>query len=204
MAAGRSVFRPLVVVYLDSSPPGRETPLGPYFGDLAGGLVSEHALTRTVRDSAALLDATSGPDIGDPYYAPAKERPFLDELKRDAGSLKIGFLTSAPEGWGKEPQVHPDCINAVKDAARLCEDLGHSRDGFELRPEGLVGGDLVGGDDDVRGRLEQCRLRRHGITLPRFRPFYPKGVTAPPNAHLGHQWRPSPPVSHLTETNPTL
>ena len=106
-------------------PTRARNPHGPYFGDLAGGLVSEHALTRTVRDSAALLDATSGPDIGDPYYAPAKERPFLDELKRDAGSLKIGFLTGAPEGWGKEPQVHPDCINAVKDAARLCEDLGH-------------------------------------------------------------------------------
>ncbi len=106
-------------------PTRARNPHGPYFGDLAGGLVSEHALTRTVRDSAALLDATSGPDIGDPYHAPAMIRPFLDEVKRDAGSLKIGFLTSAPEGWGKEPQVHPDCINAVNDAARLCEDLGH-------------------------------------------------------------------------------
>jgi amidase len=100
-------------------------PLGPYFGDLASGLVSEHALTRTVRDSAALLDVTSGPAIGDPYYAPAKERPFLEEVNRDVRSLKIGFLTSAPEGWGKEPRVHSDCLNAVRDAARLCEDLGH-------------------------------------------------------------------------------
>ena len=106
-------------------PTRARNPLGPIFGDLAGGLASEHALTRTVRDSAALLDVTSGPDIGDPYYAPAKERPFLDEVNRDAGSLKIGFLTSAPEGWGKEPQIHSDCLNAVNDAARLCEELGH-------------------------------------------------------------------------------
>ncbi len=110
-------------------------PLGPYFGDLASGLVSEHALTHTVRDSAALLDVTSGPGIGDPYCAPAKERPFLEEVKRDAGSLKIGFLTSTPEGWGKERQIHSDCLNAVKDAAGLCEDLGHIVE--EIAPEQL-------------------------------------------------------------------
>ena len=100
-------------------------PLGPLFGDLGSGIVSEHALTRTVRDSAALLDVTSGADIGDPYYAPPKDRLFLEEVKRDAGSLKIGFLTSVPEGWSVKIQVHPDCENAVKDAAQLCEDLGH-------------------------------------------------------------------------------
>ena len=110
-------------------------PQGPYFGDLASGLVSEHALTRTIRDSAALLDVTSGPGIGDPYYAPAKERPFLEEVKRDAGSLKIGFLTSAPEGWGNERQMHSDCLNAVKDAARLCEEMGHIVE--EIAPEQL-------------------------------------------------------------------
>lgn len=106
-------------------PTRARNPMGPYFGDLAGGLVSEHALTRTVRDSATLLDVTSGPGIGEPYYAPAKERPYREEVKRDAGSLRIGFLTSAPEGWGKEPQIHSDCLNAVNDAARLCEELGH-------------------------------------------------------------------------------
>jgi amidase len=74
-------------------------PLGPLFGDLGGGIVSEHAVTRTVRDSAALLDVTSGPDAGDPYFAPPKDRPFLEEVKRDAGRLKIGFLLSIPENW---------------------------------------------------------------------------------------------------------
>jgi amidase len=100
-------------------------PLGPIFGDLGGGIVSEHALTRTVRDSAALLDVTSGPAIGDPYYAPPKQRPFLQEVQRDVGRLKIGFLTSLPNGWGAKTNVHPDCVLAVNDAARLCESLGH-------------------------------------------------------------------------------
>lgn len=100
-------------------------PLGPLFGDIGGGIVHEHAVTRTVRDSAALLDVTSGPDLGDPYYAPPKQRSFLEEVGRDVGRLKIGFLTSIPEGWNEETQLHPDCAKAVKDAAQLCESLDH-------------------------------------------------------------------------------
>jgi amidase len=106
-------------------PTRARNPLGPLFGDLGSGLVSEHALTRTVRDSAALLDLTSGTDLGDPYYAPPKERSYLEEVNRDVAGLKIGFLISIPEGWSKETQVHPDCERAVKDAAQLCESLGH-------------------------------------------------------------------------------
>lgn len=106
-------------------PTRARNPLGPYFGDMAGGLISEHALTRSVRDSAALLDTTAGPGIGDPYYAPAKKRAYLEETKKEAGKLKIGFLSSAPEGWGKVRQIHPDCLSAVYDAAQLCEELGH-------------------------------------------------------------------------------
>jgi len=101
-------------------------PLGPLFGDIGGGIIHEHALTRTVRDSAALLDETSGPGLGDPYYAPPTERPFLEEVGRDVGRLKIGFLSSIPEGWNEETDLHPDCAHAVQDAARLCETLGHN------------------------------------------------------------------------------
>ena len=100
-------------------------PLGPIFGDIGGGIAQEHAVTRTVRDSAALLDLTSGPDLGDPYFAPTKQRSFLEEVDQDVGRLKIGFITSIPEGWNEETQLHPDCENAVKDAAQLCESLGH-------------------------------------------------------------------------------
>jgi amidase len=100
-------------------------PLGPLFGDFASGIVHEHALTRTVRDSAALLDVTSGHDLGDPYYAPPPERPFLEEIGRDPQRLKIGFLTRVPEGWNEETRLHKDCEAAVNDAAHLCESLGH-------------------------------------------------------------------------------
>ena len=104
---------------------GRNT-LGPLFGDIAAGLAQEHAVTRTVRDSAALLDATAGPDVGDPYYAPQQDRPYLEEVGLEPGNLKIGFLTSVPEGWHRETQIHPDCKKAVEDAARLCQNLGHT------------------------------------------------------------------------------
>lgn len=101
-------------------------PLGPLWGDLGGGLAQEHAVTRTVRDSAALLDATAGMDLGDPYCAPPCERPFLDELSAEVGRLRIGFLTRVPEGWSGTADVHSDCVSAVEDAAQLCQSLGHT------------------------------------------------------------------------------
>ena len=96
-------------------------PLGPHYGDMFTGLVAEHALTRSVRDSAALLDATSGPDLGDPYWAPLPARPFLQEVGAGPGRLRIALTTQAATGVA----VHPDCVAAARDAAALCADLGH-------------------------------------------------------------------------------
>lgn len=96
-------------------------PLGPDFGDAIGGLVAEHAVTRSVRDSAVLLDATSGPDIGDPYWAPPPERPFSNEVGADPGNLRIAFTTEAVSGT----PIHPDCIQAVQKTAAVCAELGH-------------------------------------------------------------------------------
>jgi amidase len=79
-------------------------------------LAREHALTRSVRDSAALLDAASGPELGDPYWAPPPARPFLSEIGAPPGKLRIAF-TPAPG--------HRDCSAAVADAAALCAQLGH-------------------------------------------------------------------------------
>jgi amidase len=102
-------------------PTRARNPLGPEFGDIMSGLVAEHAVTRSVRDSAALLDATAGPDVGDPYCAPPPARPFLQEVGADPGRLRIAFTTEAVTG----AQVHEDCVKAVRDAAALCESLGH-------------------------------------------------------------------------------
>jgi amidase len=110
-------------------------PMGPLFGDIGGGISHEHVVTRTVRDSAALLDITSGPDLGDPYFAPSKKRPFLEEVARDTEPLKIGFLAEVPGGWNEETDLHPDCKLAVTDAARLCDSLGHTVE--EISPDEL-------------------------------------------------------------------
>jgi amidase len=102
-------------------PTRARNPLGPDFGDLMNGLATEHAVTRSVRDSAALLDATSGPDVGDPYWAPPPARPFLREVGANPGRLLIAFSTGSLTG----APIHPDCVRAVQDAAKLCLDLGH-------------------------------------------------------------------------------
>jgi amidase len=102
-------------------PTRARNPLGPEYGDVAAGGAVEHALTRSVRDSAALLDATSGPDLGDPYWAPPPDRPFGAEVGADPGRLRIGFTTRTPEG----DLGHPDCVAAAEHATRLCSSLGH-------------------------------------------------------------------------------
>jgi amidase len=101
---------------------GRIT-LGPVLGDIMGGLVVEHALTVSVRDSAALLDATAGPSPGDPYYAAPPARPWLDEVAVAPGRLRVGWLTETCFGVGGRPDA--DAVAAAEDAAALLEDLGH-------------------------------------------------------------------------------
>ncbi|HEV8149140.1 MAG TPA: amidase [Gemmatimonadales bacterium] len=97
------------------------TPMGPDVGELWHGAVVEHVLTRSVRDSAVILDATAGPDAGAPYFAAPPERPYREELQREPGRLRIAF-TARPWLGGV---VHPDCSAALLDAARLLETLGH-------------------------------------------------------------------------------
>ena len=94
---------------------------GPEGGEGLAGLASQHAVTRSVRDSAALLDATAGPMPGDPYFPPPPARSYLKEASRDPGRLRIAFAVSAPNGVA----IDPDCIRATREAAKLCEDLGH-------------------------------------------------------------------------------
>ena len=97
-------------------------PLGPDAGDVMNGLVVEHALTISVRDSAALLDATAGPDIGDPYCAPQVESSFSEAVQQEPGKLRVALSTESPFGV----PVHADCIEAVESAGRLLEELGHA------------------------------------------------------------------------------
>ncbi len=97
----------------------------PNYGDVNGGLVNEHVVTRTVRDSAAILDLLAGALNGDPYTAPPQLAPYVSEIKIPPRSLRIGFATKHLVPEGGLVDSHPDCVAAVHHAAKLLESLGH-------------------------------------------------------------------------------
>ena len=93
-------------------------------GDFVGGLATELVVSRSVRDTAAVLEFVSeGTPPGEPYFAPAKARPYTEEVGAEPGRLRIGLMTSAPGG---QEAAHPDCVAAAEAAARTLESLGHS------------------------------------------------------------------------------
>ena len=96
--------------------------LGPELGEFWWQLTHEHVLTRSVRDSAAVLDCIAGPAPGDPYTAPPPARAFLDEVGTPPGLLRIGLYTRPLAG---AVEVHPACRAAAESTARLLETLGH-------------------------------------------------------------------------------
>jgi amidase len=91
-------------------------------GNTLFGLAVDHSITRSVRDSAALLDASSGSVLGDAYWLAPPAHPFLEETGLDPSPLLIGMSTSHPAGAG----VHPDCVGATERTATLLSTLGHS------------------------------------------------------------------------------
>jgi amidase len=97
------------------------TPTGPELGEAWHGFAIEHVLTRSVRDSAALLDATQGADLGAPYYAPPLDRPLLAEVTTRPGKLRIAF-TGRPL-LGKN--VHADVLKGLEATVKLLQELGH-------------------------------------------------------------------------------
>jgi amidase len=110
---------------------------GPIVGDNMSGLTVELVVSRSVRDTAAVLEAVHGPAPGDPYVAPPPERPYTEEVGADPGQLRIALLTEPP------PPARPNDVvaEAARDAGRLLESLGHAV--VESRPGGLEETDLV-------------------------------------------------------------
>ncbi|MDQ1521851.1 MAG: amidase [Actinomycetota bacterium] len=96
--------------------------IGPALGELNRFLSVQFAVTRTVRDAAALLDVAAGEEPGDPVVAPPPRRPFADEMGAPVPPLRVGVLTNRP---GTDEPAHPDCVAAAESAARLLEGLGH-------------------------------------------------------------------------------
>jgi amidase len=102
-------------------PTRARNPLGPEYGDGVSGWAVEHVLTRSVRDSAAVLDAVSGPSPGDPYSVPPPSRPFASEVGVDPGRLRLAFTGKVADG----SDGHPDCLAGLDVTVRLLEELGH-------------------------------------------------------------------------------
>jgi len=96
--------------------------MAPFAGEGLAGLSAEHAVTLSVRDSAALLDATCGAGPGDPYQALAPTRPYVREIGADPGKLRIAFTSKTPNG----APVEAESLRVLQETARLCADLGHT------------------------------------------------------------------------------
>lgn len=112
-------------------PTRARNPAGPDVGEGWSGLATAHCVSISVRDSAALLDATNGPAPGDPYAAPPPARPYLQEVGADPGKLRIGLVTAGPDG----EKAHAACIEGATSVGRLCASLGHHVKETEFRFE---------------------------------------------------------------------
>ncbi len=89
--------------------------------DYAIGFVVDHVVTRTVRDSAAMLDATGRPEIDDPYPAPPKARPYMEEIEQSPGRLRIAWSSETASGRPIDPEIQA----ALERTAALLQGLGH-------------------------------------------------------------------------------
>ncbi len=119
---GGSIRIPAAYCGLFGLRPSRgRTPSGPRQGEIWEGASSSHTLTRSVRDSARILDAITGAEVGAPFAIGAPERPYAEEIQRPPGVLRIGYSTQSPLGT----PVHAQCVEAVERTARLLESLGH-------------------------------------------------------------------------------
>ena len=96
-------------------------PMGPDVGEGWSGMSVGLVVSRSVRDTAAALDAIHGPAVGDPYACPPPARPYMAEIAGKPRRLRIALSTDGGAGIA----VHPDCVKAAEDAAKLCADLGH-------------------------------------------------------------------------------
>ena len=121
--AGGSIRIPASCCGLVGLKPSRgRVSLAPHYGDMFSGLVSELGVTRSVRDTAAMLDAVAGPAVGEPYFPAPPERSYTGEVERPPEPLTIGFSVESPLG----DAIDSECERAVRDAAALCESLGHT------------------------------------------------------------------------------
>ncbi|MGH7860586.1 MAG: amidase family protein, partial [Candidatus Binatia bacterium] len=141
--------------------------LGPEYGEYWSGLVISHVVTRSVRDTAASLDAVAGTMPGDPYAAPTPVRPFREEVGAPPGRLRIGVVTAVP-GASRDR----DCAAAATGAGRLLESLGHAVE--ESAPEALFDPDFIARFTTIVTAWTAAALEEWGRKTGR--PIGPEGV----------------------------
>jgi amidase/6-aminohexanoate-cyclic-dimer hydrolase len=140
-------------------PSRARTPLGPDRGEGWGGFSCGHVVSISVRDSAAMLDAIHGPEPSSPYVAPAPERPYLAEVGRDPGRLRIAFTDKSPYGDAIDPEI----AAVTREIAAQLSGLGH--DVEERAPQlpadpAVVMSTIVAANTALTVRLAEQRFGR--------------------------------------------
>ena len=169
---------------------GRVT-AGPVFGEAWDGAVADHILTRSVRDSAAMLDCLSGPAPGDPFVIAPPARPFLAELGAAPGQLRIAFSLRSPIGG----RVAPEIAAATRATAHLLDQLGHIVEEAEPAIDGTMLARCYMGMyyGQVAAALSTLK-RRHGCREADFHPdtraiaAIGRAMSAGAYAELREQW----------------
>jgi len=143
------------------------TPTGPEQGEIWHGLGVEHVITRSVRDSAVMLDAIAGAEVGAPYPTPAPVRPFSQEVVTQPGRLRIAF-TSHPF-WGHA--VHADCVTGLHTTAGLLQELGHElvEDAPQINREAFIAAFMTMVVAEARADIERAAARAK--RKPAFKDF---------------------------------
>jgi amidase len=136
------------------------TPAGPDRGEGWAGQSISHAVTRTVRDSAALLDATTGSEPGDPYHAPHQNSSFLECVTQAPKKLRIAV---ASEKWG-EGDYQPEVSDALQETVSLLQQLGHQVEeaapDYDREAVGMAAGVIITANTALAVRLRSEQLGR--------------------------------------------
>ena len=158
---GGSIRNPASQTGLVGLKPSRgRVSIGPEWGESWAGMIAEFAVTRSIRDTAALLDVLAGPMPGDPFLVQRPSRPYRIEAKAPPEPLRIGLLSRA-----HNLPVHPECLAALRATARKLEELGHTV--VEEHPSALTDGSIDSFAVQVIGAAQALAIEQFEAAIGR-------------------------------------